>query len=90
MPSASVDGKTLFQPFFFCRAYICESVQGEKQMKREQAEKITTEYLKPIYSLELKRCANLQDSEDLTQEIALKIFRALLHQTDIDRILQSG
>lgn len=52
-------------------------------MKREQAEKMTTEYLKPIYGFALKRCANLQDAEDLTQEIVLKVFHALLCREDI-------
>ena len=51
-------------------------------MEREQAEKITTEYLKPIYGFALKRCANLQDAEDLTQEIVLKVFRTLLRRED--------
>ncbi len=53
-------------------------------MKREQAEKITTEYLKSIYGFALKRCANFHDSEDLTQEIVLKVFRVLLHRDDIE------
>lgn len=53
-------------------------------MKRDQAEKITTEYLKPIYGFALKRCANLQDAEDLTQEIALKAFRTLVARDDIE------
>lgn len=53
-------------------------------MKREQAERITTEYLKPIYGFALKRCANLQDAEDLTQEIVLKVFHALLCREDIE------
>ncbi|MDD2647395.1 MAG: sigma-70 family RNA polymerase sigma factor [Eubacteriales bacterium] len=53
-------------------------------MKREQAEKITTEYLKPIYGFALKRCANLQDAEDLTQEIVLRVYRALLAKDDLD------
>lgn len=52
-------------------------------MKREQAEKIATEYLKPIYGFALKRCANLQDAEDLTQEIVLHAFRALLVKEDV-------
>lgn len=52
-------------------------------MKREQAEKITTEYLKLIYGFALKRCANLQDAEDLTQEIVLRAFHALLCREDI-------
>lgn len=53
-------------------------------MKREQAEKIAIEYLKLIYGFALKRCANLQDAEDLTQEIVLKVFRALLCMEDIE------
>ncbi|WP_367925654.1 RNA polymerase sigma factor [uncultured Ruthenibacterium sp.] len=55
-------------------------------MKREQAEKITVEYLKPIYGFALKRCANLQDAEDLTQEIVLKVFRALLCMEEIEAL----
>lgn len=53
-------------------------------MTREQAEKITIEHLKPIYGFALKRCANLQDAEDLTQEIVLKVFRAILCREDIE------
>lgn len=53
-------------------------------MKREQAEKITIEYLKPIYGFALKRCFNLQDAEDLTQEIILKAFRALTGRDDVE------
>lgn len=53
-------------------------------MKRESAEKITMEYLKPIYGFALKRCANLQDAEDLTQEIILRAFRTLLVKEDVE------
>ena len=53
-------------------------------MERERANKITTEYLKPIYGFALKRCANLQDAEDLTQEIMLKVFHTLLCRDDIE------
>lgn len=53
-------------------------------MKREQAERLITEYLKPIYGFALKRCANLQDAEDLTQEIVLKAFRTLLCREDME------
>lgn len=55
-------------------------------MNREQSEKITTEYIKPIYGFALKRCTNLQDAEDLTQEITLKVFRTLLSRDDIESI----
>ena len=53
-------------------------------MRREHAERITTEYLKPIYGFALKRCANLQDAEDLTQDIVLRAFRAMLVKDDLD------
>lgn len=58
--------------------------EGFEQMNREQAERITTEYLKPIYGFTVKRCANLQDAEDLTQEIALRAFRALIDKKNIE------
>ena len=54
-----------------------------KQVKRQDAEKIITEYLKPIFGFTLKRCKNAHDAEDLSQEIVLKAFRALLIKDDI-------
>lgn len=52
-------------------------------MTKENAEKITTEYMKPIYGFALKRCSNAEDAEDLTQEICLKLYRAMLACNDI-------
>ena len=52
-------------------------------MNRQDAERITTEYLKPIFGFALKRCQNAEDAEDLSQEIVLKAFRALLSRDDI-------
>ena len=52
-------------------------------MNRQDAEKIITEYLKPIFGFALKRCKNAQDAEDLSQDIVLKAFRALLIKDDI-------
>ncbi len=52
-------------------------------MNRQDAEKIITEYLKPIFGFALKRCRNEQDAEDLSQEIVLKAFRALLIKDNI-------
>ncbi len=52
-------------------------------MNRQEAEKIITEYLKPIFGFALKRCKNEQDAEDLSQEIVLRSFRALLVKDDI-------
>lgn len=52
-------------------------------MNREDAEKITTEYLKPVFGFALKRCKTLEDAEDLSQEIMTKIFLALIGRDDI-------
>ena len=56
---------------------------GYEQVNREHAEKIIAEYLKPVFGFALKRCRNLRDAEDLSQEIILKTFRALLLRDDI-------
>ena len=55
-------------------------------MNRENAEKIITEYLKPIFGFALKRTKSVQDAEDLSQEIVLKAFRALLIKDDIENV----
>lgn len=55
-----------------------------KQVKRHNAEKIITEYLKPVFGFALKRCKNPHDAEDLSQEIILRAFRALLCRDDIE------
>ena len=52
-------------------------------MNRTDAEKIITEYLKPIFGFALKRCRSIHDAEDLSQEILTKAFRALLAKDDI-------
>ena len=52
-------------------------------MNRPDAEKLITEYLKPIFGFALKRCKTPQDAEDLSQEIMLRAFRALLAKEDI-------
>ena len=54
-----------------------------KQVKRQDAEKTIIEYLKPIFGFALKKCKNGHDAEDLSQEIVLKAFRALLIKDDI-------
>ena len=55
-------------------------------MNRQDAEKIITEYLEPIFGFVLKRCKNTNDAEDLSQNIVLKAFRALLIKDDIGDI----
>ncbi len=53
-------------------------------MNRTDAERIITEYMKPIFGFALKRCRSTQDAEDLSQEIAARAFRALLLKNDVD------
>ena len=54
-----------------------------KQVNRQEAEKIITEYLKPVFGFALKRCKSVQDAEDLSQEIAIRAFRGLLAKDDV-------
>lgn len=51
-------------------------------MNRQDVEKTITEYLKPIFGFALKRCKSIHDAEDLSQEIAIRAFRALLVKDD--------
>ena len=55
-------------------------------MNRENAEKIITEYLEAIFGFALKRCKNPQDAQDLSQDIVLRAFRALLIKDDIENV----
>ena len=55
-------------------------------MKKHDVETIITEYMKPIFGFTLKRCKNIHDAEDLSQEIVMKIFRSLLKRDDIEDI----
>ena len=60
-----------------------KAFKGEHKMKRQDAEKIIAEYIKPIFGFALKRAKNENDAEDLSQEIVLRSFRALLAKDDI-------
>ncbi len=51
-------------------------------MNRQDVEKTITEYLNPIFGFALKRCKSIHDAEDLSQEIAMRAFRALLVKDD--------
>ena len=53
-------------------------------MPRQEAERIITEYLSPVFGFALKRCGNVHDAEDLSQEIVTRAFRALLLRDDIE------
>ncbi len=52
-------------------------------MNRQDVEKILAAYVKPIFGFALKRCKSPQDAEDLSQEIAVNAFRALLARDDV-------
>ncbi len=55
-------------------------------MNRQNAEKIITEYLSPIFGFALKRCKSIHDAEDMSQEIAVKAFRALLVKDNVENV----
>ncbi len=46
-------------------------------MKKEQAEQIVNEYMKPVYAFVMKRVSSEQDAQDLAQDICLKLYRSL-------------
>lgn len=52
-------------------------------MNRQDAAKTISEYTKQIFGFALKRCKNLHDAQDLTQEIMLKAYRSLVIKDDI-------
>lgn len=53
-------------------------------MNKQLAEQAVNEYIKPIFGFALKRCRSVQDAEDLSQEIMLKVYRALLKSDGIE------
>ncbi|MDR3210052.1 MAG: RNA polymerase sigma factor [Oscillospiraceae bacterium] len=52
-------------------------------MTQEFAERLIAEHVKPLYGFALRRCADLRDAEDLTQEICLRLWRALLGRAEL-------
>lgn len=59
-------------------------MKRQDEKKRQDAEKTISAYLKPIFGFALRRCRSPQDAEDLSQEIVLKTYRALLLKDDIE------
>ena len=55
-------------------------------MRKEEAERILEGYLKPVLGFTLKRCKSSEDAEDLSQEIILKAYRALLARDDVEDV----
>lgn len=58
----------------------------EVKMNRTDAEKWTTEYLKPVFGFALKNCKSIEDAEDLSQEIMTKVYVALIKRDDIEDV----
>lgn len=58
----------------------------EVKMNRTDAEKWTTEYLKPVFGFALKKCKSIEDAEDLSQEIMAKVYVALIKRDDIEDV----
>ncbi len=54
-------------------------------MERKAAEQVMNGMLGPVYAFARRRCASLQDAEDLSQEIVYRAFRGLLRQETIER-----
>ena len=55
-------------------------------MNRTDAEKWTTEHLKPVFGFALKKCKSIEDAEDLSQEIMAKVYIALTKRDDIEDV----
>ena len=58
----------------------------EINMNRTDAEKFVTEYLKPVFGFALKKCRDIEDAEDLSQEIIAKVYIALMKRDDIEDV----
>ncbi len=52
-------------------------------MNRQDVEKTITEHMRPIFGFALKRCKTIHDAEDLSQEIMIRAFRALIVKDDV-------
>jgi RNA polymerase sigma factor (sigma-70 family) len=57
-----------------------------KLAAERRIKQITEVYVKRIYGFALRKAASLQDAEDMTQEICLKLYKALKADCDIDNV----
>lgn len=57
-------------------------------MEKPEAEKLTEKFMDPVFRFALKRCRSVQDAEDLTQNILLRAYRALLRRDDLENCEQ--
>ena len=55
-------------------------------MRKQEAEKILESWLNPVLGFALKRCKTPEDAEDLSQEIILRVYRALLLRDDVEDV----
>ena len=55
-------------------------------MRKQEAEKILESWLNPVLAFALKRCKTPEDAEDLSQEIILRVYRALLLRDDVEDV----
>jgi len=53
-------------------------------MDKQTAAEIVTAHLKPIFGFALKRCSDVHDAEDLSQEIVMRVYSALIKRDDIE------
>ena len=52
-------------------------------MKKEQADKIITEYLQKIYGFAMKKAYSYDEAEDICSEIVLEVYQSLLRSDEI-------
>ena len=55
-------------------------------MKKEQADKIITEYLQKIYGFAVKKAYSYDEAEDICSEIVLEVYQSLLRSDEIVNI----
>lgn len=55
-------------------------------MKKEQADKIITEYLQKIYGFAVKKAYSYDEAEDICSEIVLEVYQSLLKSDEIVNI----
>ena len=55
-------------------------------MKKEQADKIITEYLQKIYGFAAKKSYSYDEAEDICSEIVLEVYQSLLKSDEIVNI----
>lgn len=54
--------------------------------RNKDVNQIINDYLNPIFSFTLKRTKTIQEAEDITQEIIIKVYKALSNMNDIYNI----